>query len=96
MTDIELEKQDLRRTWLTLGAIESLDAPTLARLAEALEIQMSTLQKVIARINSPQLPGVDLVVEEGVYRVASWGILDQRSVTDWYRQWLGGNSDEKR
>ncbi len=84
MTKITFERQDLRRLWLVLGAIESLDQPTLTSISAKLEMQVSTVQKVIDRINSEQLPGVRVIVAHGVYSIKSWGILEMNKIVRFY------------
>ncbi len=84
MAKITFERQDLRRLWLVLGAIESLEVPTLTAISSKLDMQVSTVQKVIDRINSEQLPGVRVIVTQGTYRIKSWGILDMNQTLRFY------------
>lgn len=80
---IAFERQDLRRLWLALGAIELLDNASLSAISKMLDMQMSTLQKVIDRLNSDQLPGLVISVSDGIYSVTSWGVIDRQAVIEY-------------
>ena len=84
MKNIKFERQDLRRLWLVLGAIEYLETATLGNISKHLGIQMSTLQKVLERIGSEQLPGTELSVSAGEYYVESWGVVDKSAIIQFH------------
>ena len=86
MVKIEFERQDLRRLWLVLGAIEKLESPLLSPLSKVLDMQISTIQKVIERINSDQLPDVEISVSEGRYTVESWGVLNRQKIIEYFEE----------
>lgn len=86
MKNIVFERQDLRRIWLVLGAIESSKKPTLSELSKVLDMQMSTLQKVIERINSMQMPDTIIAEDNGKYIVESWGVANKRAIIEFYNK----------
>lgn len=85
MTKDQFERQDLRRIWLTLGALSLHESPTLSVLEKATGIGMPTLQKVIARINSDQMVETEVSLNDKVYSISHWGVAKQDVCERYYK-----------
>lgn len=80
-----LKAKDLRRLWIVLGAMEYLQPATLTTLHNDLGWSVSTIQRLIERLNSDQLPGVVVSNAEDHLKIENWGILvNQSSSLDIY------------
>lgn len=85
---MELKAKDLRRLWIILGAMESLQPATLTTLHNDLGWSVSTIQRLIERLNSEQLPGVAVTYTDDHLKVEDWGILvDQTISLDQYHDY---------
>lgn len=76
-----LKAKDLRRLWIVLGAMEYLQPATLTSLHNDLGWSVSTIQRLIERLNSDQLPGVVVSYTDDHLRIENWGILVNQSTS---------------
>lgn len=72
---MQLKPKDLRRLWILLGAMDVLQPATLTSLHNDLGWSVSTIQRLIERLNSDQLPGIVVSNKDDVLKVTHWGIL---------------------
>lgn len=78
---MQLKAKDLRRLWIILGAMESLQPATLTSLHNDLGWSVSTIQRLIERLNSEQLPGVVITSTDDNLKVDAWGILVNKTTS---------------
>jgi hypothetical protein len=72
---MQLKPKDLRRLWIILGEMKSLKPATLTTLHNNLGWSVSTIQRLVERLNSEQLPGIVVAYDDDQLRVSKWGIL---------------------
>ncbi len=86
MNDRILPKGDMRRVWCVLGAIETLERATLTTLVDALGLPKSSINDVLKKLLSGQLPGLIIVKTGAVYTVSDWGeLLKKNGVKKYYK-----------
>ncbi len=86
MNDRTLPKGDMRRVWCVLGAIESLERATLTTLVSALGLPKSSINDVLKKLLSGQVPGLVITKQDAVYSVSEWGeILKKNGVKKYYK-----------
>ncbi len=91
---MQLAAKDLRRLWILLGALEVHKPTTLTHLQHSLGWQVSTIQRLIERLNSEQLPGITIANAEGKLHVANWGILVNKDESlSLYNEFIAGNTN---
>lgn len=78
---MQLKAKDLRRLWIMLGAMESLQPATLTTLHNDLGWSVSTIQRLIERLNSEQLPGVVITYTNDHLKIEDWGILVNQTIS---------------
>ncbi len=64
-----------------LGAMESLQPATLTTLHNDLGWSVSTIQRLIERLNSEQLPGVVITYTNDHLKIEDWGILVNQTIS---------------
>ena len=84
----DFERIDLRRTWLVLGAIQSLKKPTVTSISKQLGFTKGTVQKIILNLNSDQYPGLEISVEDAICQVEKWGVVNPEIIEDFYINYL--------
>ena len=82
------DKTDLRRMWLVLGAIDALQRPTIASISKDLGFGKSTVQSIVRRLYSNELPDFKLIEKEAVLKINNWGIINKKIVKDLYNKYL--------
>lgn len=65
-------KGDLNRIWLVLGAIDSLERPTLVSISKAIDMPKGSVNDVIKKLLDGQVAGVTIKKTGAVYKVISW------------------------
>jgi hypothetical protein len=76
---IAFKKGDIRRTWFVLGAVATLERPTLTTIVNETGLPKATVNDALNKLIEGQMPG--LVVEKigPVYSVTSWGEIVNKS-----------------
>lgn len=86
--DYNFERSDLRRSWLVIGAINHLDRPTVTSISHDLGFRKSSVQRVLERLNSKELPGFSISMDGVVISINSWGILNKKIIEEFYKKFL--------
>lgn len=73
------KKGDVRRLFILIAAIDSIERPTMCVLARYLGCSNASIGKSVEKINE-QL-GVNIVSENAVYRITKWGdMINKKSI----------------
>lgn len=81
----KLPKGDMRRVWVVLGAIESIDRATLTTLVDATGLPKASINDVLKKLLAGQVPGLVIAKQGAVYTVSDWGeLLKKNGVKIYY------------
>lgn len=65
-------KGNLNRIWLVLGALDSLESPTLVNLTKATGMPKASVNDTLIKLTGGQVAGVTVEKQDAEYRVVEW------------------------
>jgi hypothetical protein len=65
-------KGDLNRIWLILGALDSLEKPTLINITNATGMPKASVNDVLKKLVCGQIAGVTVEKIEAEYKITEW------------------------
>jgi hypothetical protein len=85
MSNAELKKGDMRKVWFVLGAVATLDRPTLTTIVNATGLAKPTVYDALNKIIGGQIPTLEMVKSDAVYSVENWGdLVNKKGVISYF------------
>jgi len=84
----DIPASDLRRLWIILGAVITLDRPTLVSIVKATSIPKASVNVKLLRLMSEQVPGLEITKDGPVYSITSWSeecVLSKAGILSFYK-----------
>ena len=90
-TPVEFERYDVRRTWLVLAAIATLERPTIASVNDDTGLGKTTVQRIAKNLatdtHKAQYLGLCVTQTGPVFSVKDWGALNKKSLLQFYKDY---------
>jgi len=88
---VEFERYDVRRTWLVLAAIATLERPTIASVNDDTGLGKTTVQRIAKNLatdtHSAQYLGLRVIQTGPVFSIENWGALNKKSLIKFYKDY---------
>jgi hypothetical protein len=85
MSNGELKKGDMRKVWFVLGAVATLDRPTLTTIVNATGLAKPTVYDALNKIIGGQIPTLEMVKSDAVYSIENWGdLVNKKGVISYF------------
>lgn len=85
----DIPASDLRRLWIILGAVITLERPTLVSIVKATSMPKGSVNDKLLRLMSEQVPGLQITKVGPVYSITSWSeecVLSKAGIVSFYKK----------